>query len=242
MTMSLLGIKTYGNPQDPPIVLLGGWAMTQWQQMPLALNLVSKGYFCVSYIYNKEVLSPDISQTLRNIHTITNHVHNTVSDLYTQRGDQVHVFGTSLGALLAVLAACDNPSTGKLILNVPAFNIAEAIWGWDHVIPIFKDVLIKKFYTLAHLKKQLAPIEPLNYIKKLKNKPMLIFTSTKDTITPCDVEFLKNKLEKYNIDYKLIVHRRMGHVLAGFHNMLNASVYLDFLKGGSTTMGVLTKS
>ena len=221
----------HGRRNTKIIFLLEGWQTKLWMYWIFAKIFERNNYYCITYAYDKGVLSPDTFQTVQNITIIADDILNKIETLKKEGYRNFSIFGTSLGALIALFVADKSKDVSKIILNMTGADIAEAIWSWDSVNPHFKKSLLEQSYTLEKLRNVWKPISPMHNIQHLKNKKILIFLSKNDELIPYHLgEKLLQEFERRKYDYKVIVNHHFKHFFTGVINLCNSKEYLGFLK------------
>ncbi len=222
--------KTYGKGQKV-VYLLSGWAFDRRFFAPVAYVLVLAGYTCTVYSYDASVLSPDIHKTIARFTEVKESILAKIA-ADTQAGKTPYaVFGTSLGAIIGLMVVNESPGIKKVILNLTGADIAETVWGWDIIKPWFKKALRIAGITLERLKKDWAPISPINNIDHLQGKDILLYLSEKDEVIPyTQGEKFKQSLEARGYQLQFILNRKRIHILAAAWNLIKFPVYIKFLK------------
>lgn len=229
--MSFFHINSYGHNNKDVVFLLPGWHNKAWMFWIYAKILEFNGYCCLIYEYNDEVLSPNTGKTVDSLTTIRDDILKKISNLEKQGKDKFIVFGSSLGSVIALMVANKSSEITHVILNTVGEDVAQTIWSWDKIFPYFKKNLIKQGFTLAKLQTAWKEIAPKNNIDNLTNKKILIYLSRKDEVIPFFLgENLVHKLKNKKYSCVVIVNRYLNHLLTGLYNLLNAKVYLQFLR------------
>ena len=197
---------------------------------PISKLLEINGFYCLTYSYPTTVFSPKAQRTVHNLLHIRNAILHKIAALKKEGYNDFSLFGTSLGSLIALLIANESPDVNKIILNTASINLAQNVWDWDKTIPEFKTKLLKQKLTLTKLKKLWHPISPLNNLDHLHGKKILIYLSQKDEVIPCQPLEIHKQMAQRHYSYKLIITNTVGHVFTSTYNLLNAPIYLDFLK------------
>lgn len=222
--------KAYGEKNKRVIFLLTGWHTRLWMYHPFSKILETNGFYCITYAYNNDILSPNTQQTVENFTKVRDDVLQKIEELKRDGLSNFSVFGTSLGSLIAIMIAHKSSDVSKIILNTTTIDGARTVWSWDHVKTYFKKDLIRQHFTLEKLQKVWASISPEHNIDNLKRKKFLIFLSKKDQIMPYSLgRELVEKLEEYHYECKVIRNKHWGHALTCYYNLINSKVYLKFL-------------
>ena len=188
------------------------------------------GYYCVTYAYNKDVLSPDIGRTNISIQAISKDILARINRLKGSGYKSFSIFGTSLGSVMALIVADESPDISKIILNTVGVDMAETIWTWDSVFPGFKKNILKQGIILPELKVMWQNITPINHINNLANKEILIYLSEKDEVIPINLGLqLIKAFDANNYKYTLIINKHLYHSFTCIYNLFNIKTYLKFL-------------
>lgn len=212
------------------VFLLAGWLVPAWLLWPVAKILQLQGYCCITYTYDEDILSPDGKKTVESILAVRNAILAEITLLKRRGYNDIYLFGTSLGSLIALLVANKSEAVSKVIFNIPGIDIAKSVWKWDKIIPNFKNELIKQDYTLKKLKKEWRPIAPIRNINNLRNKQILLLLTKKDEIVYCPNQKLIRILQKQRYQVKAVISPGWGHYLSGIYHFCRPSIYLNFLK------------
>ncbi len=223
--------REYGRQNQRVVLLFAGWKSKAWMYWLPGQILARNGYHCIVYAYDNNVFSTDTSKTLANLNAVRDAALKQISDLKSQGRHEFAVFGFSLGTVITLMVANKSPDVSKIILNLPGNSPADAAWSWDKVHPSFKQRLVDQDLTLQSLRLIWAPIAPVNNIGQLSGKKLLVYLAEEDQLIPVQQgKELFNRLKQSGYDCHLIVNNNYGHSLAGIYNLLNAKVYLTFLK------------
>lgn len=220
-----------GKNNKKVIFLLAGWQNKPWMYWPISKILTLNGFYCITYTYNNDVFSPNTINTVRYFKEIRDDVLAKTKSLDKESYKDLSIFGTSLGSAISLMVVNKTTKISKIILNTTGADIAETVWQWDRAFPSFKESLISQSLTLNTLKKLWSPIAPLNNIDNLNDKKVLIYLSKKDEIIPYEQgKQLVKEFKKRNYKYNLVINNKLNHFLTGVFNLINATVYLSFLK------------
>lgn len=230
--MSGYQISETGRKNKKVIFLLTGWGTKMWMFTPFAQILAFNGYYCITYTYDKEILSPQTADTVNKIKSVSKSILDKIEELKANGFRDFYIFGTSLGSTIALMVANKSKDISKVVLNTTGSDIAETVWGWDRFNSSFKNSLISQGFTLSKLKNEWKDISPENNINNLKNKSLLIYLSRKDEVIPYKLgKKLADQFKERNYQYTLVINNNFNHIFTGFYNLVNISVYLSFLKG-----------
>ena len=99
------------------------------------------------------------------------------------RRDQIGIAGTSLGALVSALAFAVEPRFAASCYLLGGADVAHILWHSSRVVTQ-REELRRKGYTEDKLRRELAPIEPLNFLKKDDMRPSFVIAAKFDTVLP----------------------------------------------------------
>ena len=222
--------KDYGTNNRKVVFLLAGWSMTMWQMWLFSKILAWNGYFCITYAYDLQLLSPNVEETLDNCRKVKKDILQRLRQLQEAGYNSFCVFGTSFGSLLALMIANSSSAVSKIVLNLAGADLAEIVWSWDTVVKGFKSDLQRQNITLPELKSSWKMLNAIYNSTNLQGKKILLYRSQGDELIPYEqglklIEYYKER--KYH--FKVITIRWLNHMLAFFFNLLRFKVYLDFL-------------
>jgi len=221
-----------GRDNKKVIFLLAGWCNKLWMYWIFSKIIAMNGFYCITYAYDVDVLSPDTKKTLKHFSDLRDSILKKISKLKKEGYKEFSIFGTSLGSVISLMVANNSPEISKVILNAVGADLAETVWSWDKIIPSFKDRLLKQGLTLSKLKKEWRKIAPINNIHNLKNKNILVYLSKKDEVIPFGLgKKLVREFDKKNYNYTLVVNNKLRHLNTCAYNLFKVNVYLNFLKG-----------
>jgi hypothetical protein len=99
------------------------------------------------------------------------------------RHDQIGISGTSLGALVSALAFAVEPRFAASCFLLGGVDIAHILWHSSGVVAQ-REELRRKGYTENRVRRELASIEPLNYLQKTDMRPSFVIAAKFDTVVP----------------------------------------------------------
>jgi len=225
--------KIFGEKNKKVIFLLTGWGNKIFQHIFVIKVLTERGYRCIVYEYDKEILSSDIAKTVKNFFKVKKDILNSIKLLKNQGIKEFSVFGTSLGSVLTFLVANNSKEIKKLVVNLTGADLAEVVWSWDNVRGSnIKKELIARNIDLLKLKNSWKILSPINNIKNLKDKKILIYISKKDELIPYRQSLqLIDQLKYLDCQIKVVTNKHLNHILSGTKNLLKFNRYLTFLEG-----------
>jgi hypothetical protein len=228
--MKIFNSKTYGSHNKKVVFLLTGWKNTVGQFWIFSHILSLYGYRCITYEYDRSVLSPDAGRTKSELLKIKKDILEGIQKLKKEGIDSFAIFGTSLGSLIALMVANNSKEIDRIILNLSGADLAEIVWSWDYIEKGFKRGLLRNLLTLLRLKISWRIVSPINNVDKLKNKKILFYYAKKDEMIPfVQARKLAVAFKKYGHDYQVSVNKHNGHLGAGLINLLNFPKYIRFL-------------
>src|SRR5438067_9130228 len=108
----------YGKKNKKVVFLLTGWGNNARSYWLFAKILELQGYRCVTYAYDSNILSPNITGTIDNFMKVKEDILRQIKILKKNGGTDFIVFGTSLGTVLSFLLAKEAPEVTKMIINL----------------------------------------------------------------------------------------------------------------------------
>ncbi len=232
--LAVYEIKTYGSNKKRVIFLLGGWGIKQWVLWPVSKMLEAAGFYCITYTFNPEILTPDIDQTVLHVLKIKQLIMESIQTFSELGYEEFSIFGTSLGSVVGLLVANESSQIHKVIFNIPGMDMAESMWGWDKLFPDFKQELVNRYGDFETFKSAIAPINPTGHIDNLGDKDLLVYVSLNDEVTQSKASEFGQKLLMAHYKFQLLINNRFGHTGTGLFNLFNAPVYLRFLNSIAT--------
>ena len=145
-----------------------------WDYLIKKLNLVD------------DISTPDLSKIVLNKELNYQNLYNSFYDICEERKEQVHLCGLSLGAILCMNYAIENPErVASLILIAPQYKIPKMLFKIQNVI--FKLMPKSMFAKMGFSKKDTLSLTKsmtnLDFTKGLGsiNCPILILCGEKDS-------------------------------------------------------------
>ena len=145
-----------------------------WDYLIKKLNLVN------------DISTPDLSKIVLNKELNYQNLYNSFYDICEERKEQVHLCGLSLGAILCMNYAIENPErVASLILIAPQYKIPKMLFKIQNAI--FKLMPKSMFANMGFSKKDTLSLTKsmtnLNFTKGLEsiNCPTLILCGEKDS-------------------------------------------------------------
>lgn len=145
-----------------------------WDYLIKKLNLVD------------DISTPDLSKIVLNKELNYQNLYNSFYDICEERKEQVHLCGLSLGAILCMNYAIENPErVASLILIAPQYKIPKMLFKIQNAI--FKLMPKSMFANMGFSKKDTLSLTKsmtnLNFTKGLEsiNCPTLILCGEKDS-------------------------------------------------------------
>lgn len=227
--------KTYGARHKKVIFFLTGWYTTEKAYWVYLKTLELSGYRTIIYTYDKNIIVPDINDTIDHLMQVKESVLQQIHLLQKEGITDFSVFGTSLGTIIAFLIANEAPAITKLIINLSGADVADIIWSWDTVhffkkFRTFKATLQENGVALPQLKTAWKVLSPIYNIENIQNKKILLYACMKDELIPYQQQVvLIEELKKRKYDLKITTNSFMPHALTAAFNLLNTKRYIDFL-------------
>lgn len=97
--------------------------------------------------------------------------------------EKIGVAGLSLGAIVASLVYGVDTRTDHAVFVLGGVDVAHILWHSSRVVPQ-REELRRKGYTEERLSRELAPLEPLNFLKARNDTDALVVAARYDTVIP----------------------------------------------------------
>jgi predicted esterase len=209
------------------VIVFHGWGGNSIY-FRLALKPLFKKYFFIFYDFSPDILTSHPEDLLENFRRLRQDAALLIKKLKKENYQEFYLFGTSIGAHIAMYLSNYIPEVRKVILNMIGSSCSEAVWYGMATRKIKKEMQ-ERGITLEKLKELWQEIEPKNNIPKRRNIQYLIFISKKEKVIPfwlCQ-EFIE-KLEKENAI--IYINKYFGHTVSGFINALRLKKIKEFLE------------
>ena len=230
-----LHIHEDGPRDGQTIFFCSGWRVNQLMMSPITTLYARKGFHVITATYPFDVLVPNMHDTKRNLHQLTDLLGTEIAK-FSHKNAPV-IFGTSLGGYLATMVANKEPQIKKVILNGVGCDVAETVWGWDKTRPPFnkfKKVLVDVHETLSKLQIDIYGISPEHNLAKFGEKDVLQFTIEHDEVIPHKFQSaLSPMLEKHTHSLTVVKNSTGGHIRGCFTNMLNIKAVNKFINSNT---------
>jgi len=109
------------------------------------------------------------------------------------RSDAIGITGTSLGAIVTSMVFAVEPRIRTASFMLGGVDLAHILWNSSRVVAL-REVLRREGYTEDRLRRELAEIEPLNYLKPDDRKSYVIKAKFDTVIPPASADRLINAL------------------------------------------------
>lgn len=190
-----------------------GWRTSFSDSNNLRKRVIKKGFSCLDYHFPKGILSPDARATRKNILETKKVIMKDVIRYKKEyRFRKIAVVGTSLGVVPALLASNGNKDVNKIVLVVPGYNLAEALWT-GIATKRLKNKFQKEGINLRKLKKIWGDLNLSDNINKLKGKEIFVYISRADKVIDYSQgkKFLSALKKRYRV--KSYINKDLGHYL-----------------------------
>jgi len=179
------------------------------------------GYSTLDYEFAPFMLSSDYKATVKNFKIIQNNIRKDIIKYKKKYGfPEIHIIGTSLGVINAIMVANKSLLVDKLTLISSGHCLAECMWeglGTQYLRKEFEE----KGISLEQLKKYWKELAPENNINGLKGKDIHILISKNDDLIPTRFGLkLINAMKKIGLKPK-VKKNNLGHygMVLGFYFM-----------------------
>jgi hypothetical protein len=180
----------------PGVILLHHWGVVNPSaERKLAATLATRGIITAMLImpYHLQrtpprfksgmaMLSPDVPRTVRSVEQTVAEVGVLAQWLKSQPEvdpQRIGLAGISLGAVIGALALGQVHEFQAAVLILGGADVADIIWDSPVTFKVRRE-LSKLGYTKSRLMEELAPIEPLNFLKPSDGRNVLMVNSMYD--------------------------------------------------------------
>jgi dienelactone hydrolase len=132
------------------------------------------------------MLTPDVEQSIANVRQTVLDCRRAVAWLAARPevdADRLGVVGTSLGSFMGGLVAAAEPRVHSACLILGGGGLVDAFYNHPRTqwaMPLLWAAGI----TREKLSRQIAPVDPLTYADRLKDKDLLLIGASRDDIVP----------------------------------------------------------
>ncbi|AIY83300.1 alpha/beta hydrolase [Clostridium baratii] len=186
----------------------------------------------ISYMVEQDhVICPELSSFLKEGDITYANLYHTFSEYCDNISEPLNLCGLSLGAVVALNYAIDNPEKVKsLILIAAQYEMPKVLLKLQNII--FRFIPETSFKNMGIMKKDFIKLTTsmmnLNFSKSLKNIPcpVLVVCGEKDSankkasknlaesITKAEIQFIKNAKHEVNID----APKELAEILNDFYH------------------------
>ncbi|HET8709034.1 MAG TPA: alpha/beta hydrolase [Candidatus Saccharimonadales bacterium] len=222
--------KEFGGDNKKVVFLFAGMGTRIWLYKSAIQALVQNGYHVIAYDFHPAIVKKgDTDNFLQVAEAVSDKVAKHITQSKADGSEYFAAFGVSMGTLLAIKVASENPEITHLVVNLTYGSVAENVWTWKF-IESTKRLAIKQGYDMESLDHKLAPVSPIPSAPKLKGKKVLLYLSSKDKILRFEQSSqFKEALDENGVDYRYVQDDKRGHIMAGLKNMRRKHIWLDFL-------------
>jgi dienelactone hydrolase len=132
------------------------------------------------------MLSPDVTGSVANIRQAVLDCRHAAAWLAQQPevdAEQLGVVGTSLGSFIGGLVGAAEPHIKTVCLLLGGGGLVDAFYNHPKAAGVTQ-VLMLLGITKEKLAKQIAPVDPLTYADRLKEKRLLLIGASRDDVVP----------------------------------------------------------
>ncbi len=186
-------------PQGPSVIILHGWRETgllysRWMQRGFLRAHMHAMVMELPYHYRRTprgtangdlMLSGDLARTVRAIRQAVLDVRFLVDWVRASSAGPVGLFGTSLGGLVAALAAVATGSLDFVILNTPSVDLPASMTE-EGVWREFRGDVLRRWEAHADLVREVMRIvTPRCHPLRVPRERVLLIEALRDTLVPC---------------------------------------------------------
>jgi dienelactone hydrolase len=132
------------------------------------------------------MLTPNVEQSVENVRQTVLDCRRAVAWLAARPEvdpDRLGVMGTSLGSFMGGLVAASEPRVRTACLLLGGGGLVDAFYNHPQARWIARALLVVGV-TREKLARQIAPVDPLTYADRLKEKKLLMIGASRDDIVP----------------------------------------------------------
>jgi dienelactone hydrolase len=132
------------------------------------------------------MLTPDVGQSVENVRQTVLDCRRAVAWLAARPevdADRLGVVGTSLGSFMGGLVAASEPRVHSACLVLGGGGLVDAFYNHPRAKWAAQALLLAGI-TKEKLQRQIAPVDPLTYADRLRDKKLLLIGASRDDIVP----------------------------------------------------------
>jgi esterase/lipase len=219
--------EVLGKGHKDLVIIFPHWQAQKFFYFWLARAL-SKNNCVLLYSYTGDILSSDISKTLKNFQTIRDD-----ADAYIENNKykKVSVVGYSTGSFLSFLLAKKNQKISKIATVSIASRFSDVIWHniRHYGVSRIKKELVSRNISQDELEKAWRPISPEDNLDKIKAVVLLILSEGDKTVKYKFALELLEKIKTNKINCQIITRKYLPHSLAVFISLLKIARIVKFV-------------
>ncbi len=188
-------------------------------------SLVKEGT-CIFYDYSLEILTSNVDDTVKNFKII---VKDSLREIQkrTEKKCKVSVFGSSIGSHIAFKVASECKEVKNIVLNTIGDNFAFNVWN-GIATKVIKKNIENKGIDYEELDKKWKYISPIYSVKKIRNKNILLFTSSLDEVILYSTQKkILAELKKQNT--VVVENEPLPHAFVVIRNIFKIKKIKDFM-------------
>lgn len=181
---------------------------------------------CIFYDFSHEILTSNVDDTVRNFKII---VKDSLKEIKKRRCD-VSIFGSSIGSHVAFKVASESKQVKNLVLNTIGDNFAFNVWNGIST-KIIKKNIEGQGINHKQLDKRWRYISPIYSVNKIRNRNILLFTSSLDEVILYSTQRnIMSELENTRRRNSLVVENEpLPHALAVIKNIFKVKKIKEFM-------------
>jgi dienelactone hydrolase len=132
------------------------------------------------------MLTPDVDRSVENVRQTVLDCRRAVAWLGSRPevdADRLGVVGTSLGSFMGGLVAAAEPRVQTACLLLGGGGLVDAFYNHPQAQLVAQAMALAGI-TREKLSRQIAPVDPLTYADRLKDKRLLLIGASRDDIVP----------------------------------------------------------
>ncbi|OWK38205.1 alpha/beta hydrolase family protein [Fimbriiglobus ruber] len=223
----------------PAVIVLdimdGAGVVSRGEAMWLATNDVAALVVTMPYYgprrpagVKTRLLSPNVDQSVEHVRQTVLDCRRATAWLVAQPevdASKIGVVGTSLGSFMAGLVCAAEPRVRSACMLLGGGQLVDSFAEHPRVAFMVQALKLAGV-TLDSLRKQIAPVDPITYADRLKEKRLLLIAASRDDVVP---PIAMKRLWEATGKPK-IVWLDSTHVGAAFYSFRAMNAVVDFVK------------
>lgn len=204
--------------------LFSPWHRAERYYQTLAGKLADQGYDVVTYTLSPHVLGTDAAQVVASYRCAAETIAYDLQERYTAGTYRyLHLIGTSIGNLPAVMLTSRLPLVNEITLAAVASDLARCCWEGIRTRDL-RDIYERAGISEEQLVKLWHQLAPLHYIPYMADKKINLVVALKDRVIPTKYQLeFRDALAAANVPLT-VRHYNAGHYASILRYCLTARV------------------